>query len=263
MRITPITMPTNSGLCVGIVPTLAGTVCCLASDPAMPRAKIIGANLATSMTTPPAVLYQVVFVVRPANADPLLLAIEVNAYTISVSPCAPGLRIDARGVFSPSDRPAAISTAAGVVRMYSAAYFISVGRIFLPMYSGVRPTIRPPTNTVTTARIKMPYRPAPTPPGTTSPIIMLYSATPPPNGVNESWNEFTAPVEVTVVDAANSDEAGMPNATFLPSIAAPAACAATPECWCSKKLTSDTDDSHRITITERIAYPCRFWPTIL
>src|SRR6516225_10950463 len=202
MRITPISMPTNSGLCVGIVPTLAGTVCCLASDPAMPRAKIIGANLATSMTTPPETLYQVVFVVRPANAEPLLLAIEVNAYTISVRPCAPGLRIDARGTFSPSERPAAISTADGVVRMYSAAYFISVGRIFLPMYSGVRPTIRPPMNTVTTASISKPYRPAPTPPGTTSPIIMLNRTVPPPNGVNESWNELPAPADVTVAEAA-------------------------------------------------------------
>src|SRR6516162_10233357 len=253
MRMTPMSMPTKSGLYVGMVPTLSGTVCCLASDPARPRAKTMGAKRATSMTIPPTVLYQVVFVVRPANAEPLLLAIEVNAYTISVRPCAPGLRIDARGTFSPSERPAAISTADGVVRMYSAAYFISVGRIFLPMYSGVRPTIRPPMNTVTTARTRMPYRPAPTPPGTTSPIIMLNRTVPPPNGVNESWNELTAPVDVTVVEAANKDDAGMPNTTFLPSIAAPAARRATPECWFSKKLTSDTDDSHRITTTERIA----------
>src|SRR5215475_7161815 len=263
MRMTPMSMPTKSGLCVGMVPTLSGTACCFASEPAKPRANIIGANRATSMTIPPTVLYQVVLVVRPAKAEPLLLAIEVNAYTISVRPCAPGLSIDARGVASPSDRPAAISTQVGVVRMYSAAYFISAGRIFLPMYSGVRPTMRPPMKTVTTARTRMPYRPAPTPPGTTSPIIMLNSATPPPNGVNESWNEFTAPVEVTVVDAANSDDAGMPNATFLPSIAAPAALAATPECWFSKTLIKAADASHRITITERIAYPWRLSFTIV
>src|SRR5215472_9565127 len=103
MRMTPMSMPTKSGLYVGMVPTLSGTVCCLASDPARPRAKIIGANLATSMTIPPAVLYQVVFVVRPANAEPLLLAIEVNAYTISVQPCAPGLTNDALGPLNASD----------------------------------------------------------------------------------------------------------------------------------------------------------------
>src|SRR5215472_1055503 len=263
MRMTPMSMPTKSGLYVGIVPTLSGTVCCLASDPARPRAKFIGANRATSMTTPPATLYQVVFVVRPANADPLLLAIEVNAYTISVRPCGPGLSIEARGVFRPSDRPAAISTAVGVVRMYSDAYFISVGRIFLPMYSGVRPTISPPMNTVTTASISSPYRPAPTPPGITSPVIMLNSKVPPPNAVYESWNEFTAPVDVTVVDAANSDDPGMPNTTFFPSIAAPAAFSATPACWFSKKLTSATYASHKADITERIAYPWRLSLTIL
>src|SRR6516165_4982288 len=253
MRITPTTIPTNSGVLVSSVPALAGTGCWRASEPARPSAKISGANRPNSITNPPDTWYQVAAVPRPANAEPLLLAIEVNAYMISVRPCGPGLKIDARGTFSPSERPAAISTADGVVRMYSAAYFISVGRIFLPMYSGVRPTIRPPMNTVTTARTRMPYRPAPTPPGTTSPIIMLNRTVPPPNGVNESWNELTAPVDVTVVEAANKDDAGMPNTTFLPSIAAPAARRATPECWFSKKLTSDTDDSHRITITERIA----------
>src|SRR5215471_19801435 len=91
---TPTSMPTNSGLCVSIVPTLAGTGCCLASDPARPSAKISGANLPSSITTPPTVLYQIVFVPRPAKAEPLLLAIEANAYAISVRPCGPGLKID-------------------------------------------------------------------------------------------------------------------------------------------------------------------------
>src|SRR5262244_3213876 len=222
MRITPTTMPTNSGVRVSRVPALAGTGLCRASDPARPSAKISGANRPSSITTPPSVWYQVAAVPRPANAEPLLLAMDVNAYMTSVRPCGPGLKIGAWPMWVPIDSPAAVRMSTGVVRMYSAAYFISVGRIFLPMYSGVRPTIRPPTNTVMTAMMRMPYRPAPTPPGTISPIIMLNSATPPPNGVNESWNEFTAPVDVTVVDAANSDDAGMPNATFLPSIAAPA-----------------------------------------
>ena len=44
---------------------------------------------------------------------------------------------------APMDSPAAVRMTTGRVRKYSAAYFISVGRIFLPMYSGVRPTIRP------------------------------------------------------------------------------------------------------------------------
>src|SRR6266702_7529994 len=115
MRITPTSMPTNSGVLVSSVPALAGTGCCLASDPARPSAKISGANLPSSITMPPMVLYQIVFVVRPANAEPLLFAIEVNAYMISVRPCGPGLRIDDSGevvgdgqFFRPSDSPAAV-----------------------------------------------------------------------------------------------------------------------------------------------------------
>src|ERR1700755_1579349 len=94
---TPTSMPTNSGLCVSIVPALAGTGCCLASERARPSAKISGANRPISITMPPTVLYQIVFVVRPAKADPLLLACEANAYMISVRPCGPGLSIEDSG----------------------------------------------------------------------------------------------------------------------------------------------------------------------
>src|SRR3984893_8296378 len=219
MRMTPTSMPTNSGVLVSSVPALAGTGLCLASDPARPSAKISGANLPISITMPPAVLYQVVFVVRPAKAEPLLLAIEANAYTISVRPCGPGLSIDACGVFSPMESPAAVSTTTGRVRKYKAAYFISAGRIFLPRYSGVRPTISPATNTVTMASTRMPYMPAPMPPGAISPKAMSNSAMPPPNGVNESWKQFTAPVEVTVVDDAKSEQPGGPNLVSTPSYA--------------------------------------------
>src|ERR1700678_2176287 len=107
----------------------------------------------------------------------------------------------------------------GRVRKYSDAYFISTGRIFLPMYSGVRPTISPATNTVTMASTRMPYMPAPMPPGAISPSAMSNSAIPPPNGVSESWKQFTAPVEVTVVDDANSEQPGGPNLVSTPSYA--------------------------------------------
>ena len=50
--------------------------------------------------------------------------------------------------------------------------------------------------------------------------------------MNEEWNESTAPVDVPVVEAANSDEAPGPNRVSLPSIDAPAACSAVPG-WCS------------------------------
>src|SRR6185437_11109522 len=95
----------------------AGTFCCRASDPARASTKISGANRATSITTPPARLYQPVAVVRPANAEPLLLAMEVNAYTISVRPCGPELRMDARGTRKPGASAAPIKADAGVARM--------------------------------------------------------------------------------------------------------------------------------------------------
>ena len=40
---------------------------------------------------------------------------------------------------------------------------------------------------------------------------------PPPNGVSESWKQFTEPVEVTVVDAANTEQPGVPNLVSTPS----------------------------------------------
>src|SRR5262249_53071398 len=187
--------PMNSGVLVSSVPALSGTGCCLASDPARASAKISGANLPSSITMPPIVLYQIVFVPRPANADPLLLACEANAYMISVRPCGPGLYTEDSGdvvgdgqFLMPSDRPAAVRMTTGSVRKYSAAYFISVGLIFLPMYSGVRPTISPATNTVTMARTRMPYIPAPMPPGTISPSAMFIKVMAPPTAVRGSWN---------------------------------------------------------------------------
>ena len=135
------------------------------------------------------------------------------------------------------------------MRKYSAAYFISVGRIFLPMYSGVRPTISPATNTVTIASTRMPYMPAPTPPGAISPSAMSNSAIPPPNGVSESWKQFTEPVEVTVVDAANTEQPGVPNLTSVPSAAPCARWGAAPAACISKKLIPPTAAIQMIAMT--------------
>ena len=138
----------------------------------------------------------------------------------------------------------------GRVRKYSDAYFISTGRIFLPMYSGVRPTISPATNTVTMARTKIPYMPAPIPPGATSPSAMSNSAMPPPNGVSESWKQFTDPVDVTVVDAANTEQPGGPNLVSTPSYVPCAICGAIPAVprWASKKLIPPTAAAQMMTI---------------
>ena len=48
--------------------------------------------------------------------------------------------------------------------------------IFLPRYSGVRPTIRPATKTATMTKTSIPYKPEPTPPKETSPSIIIHNA---------------------------------------------------------------------------------------
>ena len=115
------------------------------------------------------------FTLIPANAEPLLFAAEVNAYSTSDRPCGPEFSIDARSPGNAIATAVPTSTSVGVVRKYSDANFISRPPIFLPRYSGVRPTISPATNTVITARISIPYRPEPVPPGATSPSIMFSS----------------------------------------------------------------------------------------
>ena len=92
----------------------------------------------------------------PANALPLLLPAEENAYRISEKPCGPGLAT----LPVPAGRTLAIAvpirTTAHGIRSTSEAIFISNASIFLPRYSGVRPTIRPAMNTATMANISMP-----------------------------------------------------------------------------------------------------------
>ena len=101
---------------------------------------------------------------------------------------------------------------------YSIASFISRDSIFLPRYSGVRPTIRPAMNTVRTTKTSIPYRPAPVPPNTTSPSWMLASGTRPPSGVKLSCIALTAPHEASVVTVANSADVGTPKRVSLPSM---------------------------------------------
>ena len=52
----------------------------------------------------------------------------------------------------------------------------------------------------------------------------------PPSAVYESWNESTAPVDVSVVAAAKVAEWGTPNRGSVPSVAAPTACGTVPSC---------------------------------
>ena len=120
-----------------------------------------------------------------------------------------------------SDAAVKPSTAVGIARTYSATIFISGAWIFLPRYSGVRPTISPAMNTDRIAMMSRPLRPTPTPPGLTSPSIMWLSGTAPPSGVKLSCIELTEPFDVPVVDAAHSPDAAEPNRISLPSMFPP------------------------------------------
>ena len=158
--------------------------------------------------------------------------------------------------------PVPTSTTTGMVRKYSEASFTSLAPIFLPRYSGVRPTISPAMKTVRTARTKSPYRPEPTPPGATSPSIMFASSTPPPRDVYESWNELTAPVDVSVVDDAKVAESETPNRASVPSVGPPTAVGTVPGWLSCAALTAMTLAIASTAITVRIAYPWRLSPTM-
>ena len=121
--------------------------------------------------------------VRPAKAEPLLLAWEVNAYRISVRPCGPWLSREEVPASSTAAIPVSTSTSAGMTRMARPASLTSRAWIFLPSHSGVRPTISPAMNTARSTNTSIPYSPVPTPPGETSPSSMWAVVTRPPTAV--------------------------------------------------------------------------------
>ena len=94
--------------------------------------------------------------------------------------------------------------------MINEAIFISKASIFLPKYSGVRPTISPATNTAIIANTSIPYSPEPTPPNTTSPNCISTIGAKPPSGVYESCIELTEPFEAAVVTVDHKAEFTMP-----------------------------------------------------
>src|SRR5665647_164054 len=153
--------------------------------------------------------------------------------------------MDALAADRPIASPVPASTSTGVARMYKETSFISRPVIFLCRYSGVRPTMSPAMNTATIATTRIPYIPDPVPPGATSPSPMLKISRPPPSALNEEWNESTAPVDVPVVDVANSDDAATPNRVSLPSMAAPASLSAVPGCAASSDHTPARISPHR------------------
>ena len=162
--------------------------------------------------------------------------------------------------------PVPISTTANGNSTASEAIFISNDSIFLPRYSGVRPTIRPATNTATMANTSMPYSPEPTPPKMISPSWISASGTSPPSGVNESCIEFTEPFDAAVVAVAHSAELVTPNRTSLPSML-PSDCS-TPSSpriglpACSESTHTARKPTNTTVIAARSAQPWRVSPTM-
>src|SRR3977135_1162932 len=83
----------NSGVVTGNVPWDGGTRFFRPRLPAIASGGMIMKNRPKSIAAPMAVLYQLVFALRPPNADPLFAAPDEKAYRISDSPCGPGLAI--------------------------------------------------------------------------------------------------------------------------------------------------------------------------
>src|SRR5437588_5995079 len=86
IRITPINSTVNRGVVTGNVPKDGGTYFLPARLPAIAKAGMIIRKRPTSIVMAPAVLYQSVLVVSPANADPVLPAGGVKAEIISLHP---------------------------------------------------------------------------------------------------------------------------------------------------------------------------------
>src|SRR6195952_116855 len=91
---------------------------------------------------------------------------------------------------------------------------------------------------------------------------MLSSAPPPPKAEKLSCSELTAPVDVPVVEFANSAEDGMPKRTSLPSRFAPAATAAGPVGFAPAIQMTVSIRPHSVAITPSSAAPCPPEPTM-
>ena len=115
--------------------------------------------------------------------------------------------------------------------------------------------------------------PTPTPPNTTSPRAMLSMAMPPASGVRLSIEEFTAPVDVSVVTVDQRTDPPIPLRTSLPSWLPPA-CVAVAACVapalvrfglpvCSLQNMTPTLSTTSTMAAAKSAQPCRWLPASL
>ena len=85
----------------------------------------MGRKRPNTIAIPKAVLYQSVLTLSPANAEPLLFAAEVNAYSTSDRPCGPEFSIAARSPGGAIATAVPVRTISGVTRKKLAASLIS------------------------------------------------------------------------------------------------------------------------------------------
>src|SRR5262245_19147191 len=97
---------TKMGPLVGSVPGPGGAAFLPAMAPASASAGRIIQKRPKSMARPRAVLYQGVFALMPAKAEPLLAVALVKAYRISLRPCGPALLRDDRPYGTTADQAA-------------------------------------------------------------------------------------------------------------------------------------------------------------
>src|SRR5882724_3723474 len=150
ITIVPTSSTLNRGVVTGNVPAEGGTACLRARFPAIASIGMIMKNRPISVFPPRLMLYQEVLPLKPPNADPLFAAVDTNAYKTSEKPCGPGLRMaDVPNPFR-TEIAVSIRMVKGNTSVVSIAILISKASIFLPKYSGVRPTINPAINTANT-----------------------------------------------------------------------------------------------------------------
>src|SRR5262245_41626161 len=148
MTITPTSSAVNSGVVTGKVPSDGGMSFLRLRLPAIASGGMIMKNRPNSIARASVVLYQRVLTLMPPNAEPLLADADEYAYKISESPCGPGLKMLEVPNSGETDE---IAVKARInsekINTVSIAICTSKAWIFLPRYSGVRPTIRPAMKT--------------------------------------------------------------------------------------------------------------------
>ena len=107
----------KSGVVTGNVPSEAGICFLRLKLPAMASGGMIMKNRPNSMATASVVLYHLVFALRPPNAEPLLFAIEVNAYVISDKPCGPVFASEFNAKPDTIEMPVNVKITRGTARM--------------------------------------------------------------------------------------------------------------------------------------------------